>query len=294
MNNKNEILNELSALAPTLAGISKQNCFSIPENYFSQSMPLVSTVSNILKKEEEANHANSDLMYLDLMSEILADNFAHIAQIKTYKVPNNYFANLTEDVVNYKNSVLAIDDVEGSVTLDEAFQVNKYTVPQNYFNNLSESILSKVKADEATEINETLSQQLNQKVFKTPESYFENLTQNILQKVNTPKKSAKIVSLKAFRNVLAIAATLALFVAGSWFLNDDKTGNTLSINEQMAQISANDVKTYIAANAYQFEEELLSGDLLDAENSNEIWQIDLNEEDLDYYFKDINEYNLNI
>lgn len=292
MNNKNEILNELRALAPTLASISKQNCFSIPENYFLQGMPRISTVSDILK--EKANHSKNDLMYLDLMSEILADNFANIARVKTFKVPNNYFTNLTEDVVNFKNSVLAIEDVEGSTTLDEAFQVNRYTVPQNYFSSLPETILNKLKSESVSEVDEALSQHLDKKVFATPKNYFENLPQNILQKVNTTEKSAKIISLKTLRNVLAIAATLALFVAGTWFLNADKTGNSLSIDEQISKISAADVKNYIASNAYQFEDELLSGDLLDAEKSNEIWQIDLNVDDLEYYLNDINEYNLNI
>jgi len=291
VNNKKEILNELKSLAPTLASLGKQNCFKIPKGYFSQEIPKVSAVSNIM--DGASKKAQTDFGYMDLMSEILVDNFAHLKDVPVFKVPNNYFENLTEDVIAYKNSILAIDAVEGSVTLDEAFQVNNYAVPQNYFDNLSQNILDKVKSDSQSELNGELVSLLNEPVYTVPQNYFDNLSQSILNKIKSPAKSGKIISLQKARNVLAIAATLALFVAGAWFLNADRTGG-LNINEQIAQLSANDIEAYIATNAYEFENELLTEDLIDEGNNDLFWQMDLDADELDYYLQNINEYNLNI
>lgn len=291
MNNKEEILNELKSLAPTLAGLAKQNCFKIPNGYFSQEIPKVSAVSNII--DGETQKAKSDFGYMDLMSEILVDNFVHLKDVPVFKVPNNYFQNLTEDVVAYKNSVLAIDAVEGSVTLDEAFQVNNYAVPQNYFDNLSQNILDKLKTESQSELNGELVSLLNESVYTIPQNYFDNLYQNILNKIKSPAKISKIISLQKVRNVLAIAATLALFVAGAWFLNTDRADG-LNINEQIAQLSVNDIEAYITTNAYEFENELLTEDLIDEDNNDLFWQMELDAEELDYYLQNVDEYNLNI
>lgn len=292
MNNKNEILNELKTLAPTLAGLTKQNCYTIPNGYFLENMPKVSTVSNIL--DIETSQAKGNLIYLDLMSEILADNFADIAKIEVFKVPNNYFEDLTEDVIAYKNSILAIENLESSVTLDEAFQINKYAVPQNYFDNLSQNILNKINLESKAEVSKELAAHLNETVFTVPQNYFNNLSQNIFKKINTPAKSAKIISLQKVRNVLAIAATLALFVAGAWLLNSTGSNKVLSFDEQIHQLSANDIEAYITSNAYEFENELLTEDLIEEDSDDLFWQIDLNAGELDYYLQNINEYNLNI
>jgi len=292
VNNKNEILNELKNLAPTLAGVSKQNCFNVPAGYFSQNMPKVSTVSNIL--DIEANQHKTDLMYLDLMSEILADNFADIANVKTFKVPGNYFEELTEDIVAFKNSMLAINNIEGSITLDTAFQTNKYAVPENYFETLHENISNKAKSENDAELDVDLVRQLNKKVFAIPGNYFETLHENISNKVSTPGKSGRIISLPVVRNVLAIAAILALFTMGAWFFSSDKAGNAPSINEQIAQLSATDIEAYITSNAHEFENELLVEDLIEEDSNDLFWQMELDMNELDYYLQNIEEYNLNI
>jgi len=295
VNNKNEILNELKTLAPSLAGIAKQNCFTIPKNYFLQGMPKVSAVADIL--EEQATKIQNDFMYLDLMSEILADNFADIANVEVFKVPKNYFETLTENVVAYKKAKLAIEpNVEGAVALDASFQTNKYAVPENYFDELSQNILAKVIVADVSAFEKAVETQLNETVFTLPNNYFDKLPQSILNKIKTPEKSAKIIFLQKVRNVLAIAATLALFVAGAWFLNLDKTDatNTQSINQQIAQLSTEEVKAYIASNAYLFESEILAEDLMEEDNKNLFWQMDLNADELDYYLQNIEEYNLNI
>lgn len=293
MNNKNDILNELKTLAPTLAGVEKINCFKIPGNYFSHKMPKVSAVSNIL--DEQVAHTSKDFVYLDLMSEILADSFSHLKEAKVFKVPNDYFENLTEDVVDYKNAALAIDDIENSIAFDETFQVNNYAVPQNYFNNLSQNILNKINDERNAHLSDELVSQLNDTAFSLPENYFEHLSQSILNKIKQPEKSTKIISLQKIRNVLAIAATLAVFIAGAWFLNSGETASTLSVNDQIMQLSVNDIEAYIASNAYEFENELLAEDLNDEDSDNDLfWQMDLDADELYYYLQNINEYNLNI
>lgn len=286
MNSKNEILNEIKTLAPTLVGITKQNCFAIPENYFSQGMPKASAVSNILDGEASTEKKESDLMYLDLMSEILADNFSHLKEVQVFKTPNDYFGNLTEDVVTFKNSLLAAETLGEPETLDKEFQANKYIVPENYFNNLSNNIISQIKQEEA------LGKFLNKTTFIVPENYFENLPQNILDKIKTPVKKGRVITLKTVRNVLAVAATLTLFIAGAWFLNTDK--NSLNIDEQIAQLSTNDIEAYIASNTYEFENGLLAEYLMEEDSNDLFWHMDLNTDELDYYLQNVDEYNLNI
>jgi len=286
VNSKNEILNEIKTLAPTLVGITKQNCFAIPENYFSQGMPKASAVSNILDGEASTEKKESDLMYLDLMSEILADNFSHLKEVQVFKTPNDYFGNLTEDVVTFKNSLLAAETLGEPETLDKEFQANKYIVPENYFNNLSNNIISQIKQEEA------LGKFLNKTTFIVPENYFENLPQNILDKIKTPVKKGRVITLKTVRNVLAVAATLTLFIAGAWFLNTDK--NSLNIDEQIAQLSTNDIEAYIASNTYEFENGLLAEYLMEEDSNDLFWHMDLNTDELDYYLQNVDEYNLNI
>jgi len=288
VNNKNEILNELKALAPGLANIAKQNCFTIPENYFSQGMPKASAVSNILDDKATFEKRETDLMYLDLMSEILADNFSHLKEVQVFKTPNDYFGNLTEDVIAFKNSILEAETIGEPQTLDKAFQANKYIVPENYFNNLSNNIISQIEQEEA------LVEFLNKTTFTVPENYFTNLPQNILNKIKTPAKRARVINLKTVRNVLAMAATLALLVGGAWFFNSGKTNNVLNFDEQIAQLSTNDIEAYIASNTYEFENELLAEDLIEEDSNDLFWQMDLDANELDYYLQNIDEYNLNI
>ena len=122
------------------------------------------------------NSRETILNELNELSRVLAE----INPLATYEVPEGYFEELPEKMLN-----LVREKEEGSLVLTEA-KHNPYNVPQGYFDQLAETILKKVKATEAgspEEEMETLSpilSKLNKKVpYTVPAGYFEELAGNV-------------------------------------------------------------------------------------------------------------------
>lgn len=298
-----EILAELASIAPVLASLERKNNFSVPENYFIDGLPhsfsiadLAAAALNDSKNKipfTKPEDADTDLTYLGVMSEILMEPFEHLRNHLAFKVPEHYFEILP---------TLIINEITGEALLpnqfNENYKHNKYSIPDNYFNELGDRILNKVKSEEAqefdekVELNALLKQMQHEPVHLLPEvGYFNNLSNKILEQVAEQPVETKVRSIKPFQRILAIAATLALFLAGAWFLQGNN--NNGNFNDQFAQITGQEIRNYIATNSYNFNEELLLNATSNKLQNNLFLDTDLKQEDIEFYLFDIDDNFIN-
>lgn len=196
MKNSPEILNELMAVSPLLAGLEKVNVFSVPEGYFTELHSRItnyailnnsSAVENINKRNLQQVPAG----YFDTLSDSI------LAKVKAAfpESANEEIGNLSPLLYNLKGK-------------------NIFRVPAGYFDTLGDLILSKVKASKFENANEeiyNLSPMLyalkDENVFTLPAGYFESLAANVTQKL---KPSAKIITMKKRTSWVKYAAAAVL------------------------------------------------------------------------------------
>ena len=127
MESRIDILNEIKALSPFLAGIEKLNVFTVPEGYFNF---FSDDVLAILKEE------NSNIKF---------GNVIHF----TTNVPQGYFDSLAETVLARVKEQQEVADLNELRTLSPMLysiqNENVFTVPQGYFETLSDNINNKIK-----------------------------------------------------------------------------------------------------------------------------------------------------
>src|SRR6185503_730292 len=130
MKNSPEILNELMAISPLLAGLERVNVFSVPEGYFNELHFRITnyTILNNTSPVENINERNIQ------------------------KVPEGYFDTLSDSILA-KVKAIYIESAEEelrnlSPTLFNLRNENVFTVPSGYFDNLITSILAKANAND--------------------------------------------------------------------------------------------------------------------------------------------------
>lgn len=287
-----DILQELAEIAPKLASLNRINYFAVPEGYFVDGLPESFTLTDLkaagLDNSKDQSpfikpvEDDADLTYLNVISEIIIEPYLYLRDAPLYKVPEHYF-----DIL----PTLLINEVSGEMLLPNQLNQNtnqtQYKIPDNYFNELQNNILQKIKheAGETVELNAQLKQMQHEQVYHTPVNYFASLPANILSKTKeTSVHTAKRVSLKPLNRVLALAAMLALFVAGFWIVQNSGSSK-FDVASQIAQLSDQDIKNYISENSFNFNESTL----LEATGNVDddlFLDIDIKQEDLDFYLND--------
>ena len=155
MTQRNNILEELSELKSTLATMTVQNVYSVPEGYFES---LVEVILNRIKATE-AENAVEELGYLSPL-------LSNISKQIPYTVPVGYFEGLEGKLMQ---SILESTDYlqkeSSGQTAKEELEVlspllsslkkemsarpghsdGPYTAPHGYFENLAETITTKEK-----------------------------------------------------------------------------------------------------------------------------------------------------
>ncbi|MFN8250644.1 MAG: hypothetical protein U0V75_02085 [Ferruginibacter sp.] len=124
MENRNDILNELKAISPLLAGLEKRNLFTVPEGYFE------GLADGML---QQAKVQETGLL-------------GSIGRQQPGAVPGGYFDNLAATIMG---RIKAQEEVEEFTVLAGISKKNVYTVPQGYFDNLAAAILDKVQPPQA-------------------------------------------------------------------------------------------------------------------------------------------------
>jgi hypothetical protein len=123
MTGTNEILEELKAITPFLAGIEKLNVFEVPANYFNGLAEKISVYAFLNQGRESVS------------SEVQS-------------VPAGYFDSLSDQILaKIKNEYQEIPDTEMgelSPLLSSLKDKNVFTVPDGYFKNISQNIFAKL------------------------------------------------------------------------------------------------------------------------------------------------------
>ena len=201
MKNSPEILNELMAISPLIAGMEKVNVFTVPEGYFNE---LHSRITNyaILNNSSPVENINKRNL-----QEVPAGYFDSLSDSILAKVKAAYPEGAGEEIS--KLSPLLYNLKQGNV----------FTVPEGYFHNLSDSILANVKAtnaenaeQEIKNLSPMLSGLKGENVFSVPEGYFESFAENVTKKLKP--SPAKVVSIKKRTSWLKYAA--AAVVTGAF------------------------------------------------------------------------------
>lgn len=140
MTNRNTILNELQDLGSTIAKISPQNLYEVPDGYFEG---LANQILNRIKALE-ASSANEELEFL---SQVLSG----IPKENPFTVPDSYFENLSERLMqgirehaDYQTSDEEISSL--SPLLSSISKKSPYNVPAGYFDNLNTIVENKKEA----------------------------------------------------------------------------------------------------------------------------------------------------
>lgn len=275
MDHSVNILNELRAISPEVAAISRQLPYQAPGGYFST---LAAQVLERIRAGEEV-----------LPPALRA------ARVNPFVVPAGYFENLPLQLLQ-----LAKEEEPASTTLQQA-GMNPYTVPAGYFDQLADTILLRAKAaDDSLTAQEELSflspllSKLDKKLpFEAPAGYFTELTDNVVsgaraidfvneelenlspvmaglkdkqvyeapagyfeglpgqllsrvKKVNVPAKVI-VVSFrsKVMRYAAAAALAGAVIMGAWWFTGKSGTSGTDSVVAKVDKLSVTELQDYL-------------------------------------------------
>ena len=145
MTQKDYILQELSELKSSLAGIAPQNIYTVPVGYFDV---LASQMLNRIKAMEAAS-VTEELGYLSPL-------LSNVSKQMPYAVPAGYFEKLEEKLMqtvrersDYQTAKEELETL--SPLLSGLKKQMPYSVPQGYFENLAETI-SKEESKPETKI----------------------------------------------------------------------------------------------------------------------------------------------
>jgi len=239
MKNSPEILNELRAISPLLAGMEKTNVFTVPEGYFNDLEFRITNyaILNNTSPAENINKRNLQEVpseYFDTLSDsILAkvkaiysenavEELRNLSPMlfglkgeNVFTVPAGYFDKFSDSVLSNMKSVYTESAEEELRNLSPILYSLKgetvFTVPENYFDNLCDSILVKAKAiypesaeEELRDLSPMLYSLKRENVFTVPAGYFESLAENVTQKLKPVP--AKVVTMKRRTSWLKYAA----------------------------------------------------------------------------------------
>ncbi len=175
---------------------------------------------------------------LDELKEI-SPFLAEIEKINVYTVPENYFTELSKQVLekssNASSSILPAADASYFTS-----ETHFLDVPEGYFNNLAGNILQKIKGleiDNASQELKQLSPMLyavqNENVFSVPAGYFDSLPGTIFNGLQ-PLIPAKVIAIKKrslFRNyAVAAVLTCVMAISALWIINKPVTVTSESKN----------------------------------------------------------------
>ena len=179
MNEKNDILNELSTISPAVANIANTNVFAVPGNYFSDFPAHI----------------------LQLVQEDIRPDFLKTTNSAGF-VPTGYFDGLAGNILNRIKAETAQSSADEIRSLSPSIAAignkNIFTAPQDYFETLSAEVLVYANtpegvAEEMSALSASIAAIGNKNVFEVPEGYFENLN---IDGVATASAPAKVVEMK--------------------------------------------------------------------------------------------------
>jgi hypothetical protein len=132
MKDSNEILEELEAISPLLAGIEKNNIFKVPEGYFiglAEKMAVYAFLNQEKKPDISVTQQVPDGYFDSLSARILA------------KIKDEELINASQEIQNLSPVLFSLKDK------------NVFTVPAGYFEGISSNVLRKLNHQPAKVIS---------------------------------------------------------------------------------------------------------------------------------------------
>jgi hypothetical protein len=242
--NRDEIWNELTGISPTVAKISPENLYKVPDGYFEdfpakifdligQEQPSsvkseIESLSTLLGQVDKQISPSIPSGYFENFAENLldkikageqepAENPAILNGLQTqatFNIPEGYFENFAEKLmarINAEETVLHSEELENlSPILSKLGKSNPFSLPEGYFNKLSENVVSGAKAvDFVNNELENLSPLMNslkeKKTYEVPAGYFDSFPNSVLSNLQKPAQ-AKVISIHRKTNWMRYAA----------------------------------------------------------------------------------------
>jgi len=248
MTQRDNILQELLELKSTLAAISRQNIFHVPDSYFddltTEIMEKVSALESSPKEEQ------------------LQSTLYGVSRQVPYSTPAGYFEDLAEKIlkiVKSSEATNAADELASlSPLLSSISKQNLYAAPVGYFNTLDKKLAqitidfkNESVQDELENISPLLGGLKKQTPYTVPGGYFESLQYSNAAENNVPgAKVISITSRKWFR--YAAAALVIGFVATMAFLllnkpdRIDPADKSFSwVQKSMKKVSTDEINEFI-------------------------------------------------
>ncbi len=167
--------------------------------------------------------------------EIEAPTLAALPRITPYRVPDNYFIDLTGQL----NSVVFLN----TLTQKDG---HGFTVPVNYFEELNEQIKSRIALEQFKSVG-----------FTTPSNYFDKLQASILDQTVNAKQETKIARLWHTDLIRYAAAACFILVAASG----------LYVNEQSKVKQAQSTELANEAMLYDIDESVIIQHLTESQTA---------------------------
>jgi hypothetical protein len=219
MNSSPEILNELKAISPLLAGLEKINVFQVPDGYFNELHLRIADYAmlNNTSAVDNTNKRNLQQVppgYFDTLSDsILAKvkaaypesaeeelrGFPVLYSLKSnvFSVPDGYFESLAGHIIaklkqQAVNSESAEEELLWLSPMLCALRGNVFLVPDGYFESLAGDVVNKLKLRAAN--SETAEEELSilspmlyalkgENVFSVPDGYFKSLAEDVVNRL---------------------------------------------------------------------------------------------------------------
>jgi len=230
MNPSPEILNELKAISPLLAGLERINVFQVPEGYFNELHQRITDYALVNDSTGEDNINKRNLQqvpagYFNTLSDsILAkikaaypesteEELRRLSPMllalkgNVFLVPDGYFESFAENMVKrLKPSAVDPENAEEELRRISpiliALKGNVFSVPDGYFESFAEGLAKRLDLQlaDSESVEEELRRLssilpvLKKNVFSVPDGYFESFAEDIVERVKP--QPAKIITMK--------------------------------------------------------------------------------------------------
>jgi len=131
METRDDILRELSEIAPKLASMDKTNPYKLPVDYFN-------SFGSLLLDKIKYGEVKAEL-------RVLAPELSRLNKPVAAEVPAAYFTGLSGKLIDKIRSIEASQELaEIAPALSKLEKVNAIAVPANYFKSLPQQVINKV------------------------------------------------------------------------------------------------------------------------------------------------------
>lgn len=238
MNQHHDILLELQQLSPVLAGISRENVYTVPDGYF-------------------------EMLSSEVMLQVRAGDPNIVTPVMKASIPGGYFEGLAETILARIKTEVENEAVSEITSISPLIagisKTNVFSVPSGYFNNLAVEITGRVTEsvapvrEETVAISAVVASIGNKNVYTVPEGYF---MQSADQMRSAVVSQAKVVIMKPRFNLFRYAAAAVITgLVGLSIVSVLNKSNTSAPTTQTAAVLS-DAKQIIETRS--FEKELSS------------------------------------